>query len=100
MLIADHDRFPTYYGPEFVAKELRHWLGQVGCGTLYIEPGSPWENGYCESFNGKLRDECLNGEIFYSLKEAQIVIENWRSEYNRVRPNSAPGYRSSAPVAI
>src|SRR5208282_5508098 len=63
-------------GPEFVAKELRQWLAKVGTGTLYIEPGSPWENGYCESFNGKLRDECLNGEIFYSLKEAQIVIEN------------------------
>ena len=62
-------------GPEFIAKELRNWLGHVGTGTLYIEPGSPWENGYCESFNGKLRDECLNGEIFYSLKEAQIVIE-------------------------
>ncbi len=62
-------------GPEFVAKELRKWLTGLGTGTLYIEPGSPWENGYCESFNGKLRDECLNGEIFYSLKEAQIVIE-------------------------
>ena len=55
---------------------------EVGTGTLYIEPGSPWENGYCESFNGKMRDECLNGEIFYSLKEAQIVIEKWRVEYN------------------
>ena len=65
-------------GPEFVAKELRKWLAKVGTGTLYIEPGSPWENGYCESFNGKLRDECLNGELFYSLKEAQIVIEKWR----------------------
>jgi transposase InsO family protein len=60
-------------GPEFVAKELRKWLGSVGVGTLYIEPGSPWENGYCQSFNVKLRDECLNGEIFYSLKEAQIA---------------------------
>ena len=65
-------------GPEFVAKELRLWLAKLGTGTLYIEPGSPWENGYCESFNGRLRDECLNGEIFYSLKEAQIVIERWR----------------------
>ena len=69
-------------GPEFIAKELRQWLANLGTGTLYIEPGSPWENGYCESFNGKLRDECLNGEIFYSLKEAQVVIEQWRVQYN------------------
>ena len=67
--------------------------------TLYIEPGSPWENGYCESFNGKLRDECLNGEIFYSLKEAQVVIEQWRVQYNTVRPHSALGYRPPAPGA-
>ncbi|MGA8312297.1 MAG: IS3 family transposase, partial [Terriglobales bacterium] len=87
-------------GPEFVAKELRKWLGHVGTGTLYIEPGSPWENGYCESFNGKLRDECLNGEIFYSLKEAQVVIENWRVEYNTIRPHSALGYRPPAPAAF
>ena len=86
-------------GPEFVAKELRKWLGKVGTGTLYIEPGSPWENGYCESFNGKMRDECLNGEIFYSLKEAQIVIEKWRVEYNTRRPHSALGYRPPAPAA-
>ena len=86
-------------GPEFVAKELRSWLAKVGTGTLYIEPGSPWENGYCESFNGKLRDECLNGEIFYSLKEAQIVIEKWRMVYNTLRPHSALGYRPPAPVA-
>ncbi len=86
-------------GPEFVANELRKWLGKVGTGTLYIEPGSPWENGYCESFNGKLRDECLNGEIFYSLKEAQIVIEQWRVEYNTRRPHSALGYRPPAPAA-
>ena len=86
-------------GPEFVAKELRKWLAKVGTGTLYIEPGSPWENGYCESFNGKLRDECLNGEIFYSLKEAQIVIEKWRVEYNTKRPHSALGYRPPAPAA-
>ncbi len=71
----------------------------MGTGTLYIEPGSPWENGYCESFNGKLRDECLNGEIFYSLKEAQIVIEKWRVEYNTKRPHSALGYRPPAPAA-
>ena len=86
-------------GPEFVAKELRHWRAKVGTGTLYIEPGSPWENGYCESFNGKLRDECLNGEIFYSLKEAQIVIEKWRVEYNTKRPHSALGYKPPAPAA-
>ena len=86
-------------GPEFVAKELRKWLANIGTGTLYIEPGSPWENGYCESFNGKLRDECLNGEIFYSLKEAQIVIEKWRVEYNTRRPHSALGYRPPAPAA-
>ncbi|MDP9338696.1 MAG: IS3 family transposase [Acidobacteriota bacterium] len=86
-------------GSEFVAEELRKWLAKVGTGTLYIEPGSPWENGYCESFNGKLRDECLNGEIFYSLKEAQIVIEKWRVEYNTKRPHSALGYRPPAPAA-
>jgi putative transposase len=86
-------------GPEFVAKELRKWLGNLGTGTLYIEPGSPWENGYCESFNGKLRDECLNGEIFYSLREAQIVIEKWRVEYNTRRPHSSLGYRPPAPAA-
>ncbi len=86
-------------GPEFIAQELRKWLAKVGTGVLYIEPGSPWENGYCESFNGKLRDECLNGEIFYSLKEAQIVIEQWRVEYNTRRPHSALGYRPPAPAA-
>jgi transposase InsO family protein len=87
-------------GPEFLAKELRQWLAQVGCQTLYIEPGSPWENGYCESFNRRLRDECLNGEVFYSLREAQIVIENWRVEYNTLRPHFALGYRPPAPLAI
>jgi len=86
-------------GPEFLAQELRQWLGKLRTGTLYIERGSPWENGYCESFNGKLRDECLNGEIFYSLKEAQIVIEQWRIEYNTKRPHSALGYRPPAPEA-
>ena len=86
-------------GPEFIAQELRQRLGNLGTGTLYIEPGSPWENGYCESFNGKLRDECLNGEIFYSLKEAQSVIEGWRVQYNTVRPHSALDYRPPAPGA-
>ena len=84
-------------GPEMTAKVMRHWLAQVGSKTLYIEPGSPWENGYCESFNGKLRDELLNGEIFYSLKEARIVIEQWRRHYNTVRPHSSLGYRPPAP---
>jgi putative transposase len=86
-------------GPEFIARGLRQWLGKVGTQTLYIERGSPWENGYCESFNGKLRDELLNGEIFYSLKEAQILIARWRQEYNTERPHSALGYRPPAPVA-
>ena len=84
-------------GPEMTAKIVRQWLAQVGAKTLYIEPGSPWENGYCESFNGKLRDELLNGEIFYSLKEARIVIEQWRNHYNTVRPHSSLGYRPPAP---
>lgn len=87
-------------GPEFTAKALRAWLATVGARTLYIEPGSPWENGYCESFNGRLRDELLNGEIFYSLREARVVIERWRKEYNTVRPHSALGYRPPAPAAI
>jgi len=86
-------------GPEFVTKPLLAWLQTLGTGPLYIEPGSPWENGYCESFNGKLRDECLNGEIFYSLKEAQVVLENWRKQYNTVRPHAALGYRPPAPGA-
>ena len=84
-------------GPEFIAKALRGWLDQVGVQTLFIEPGSPWENGYNESFNGKLRDELLNGEIFYSLREAQILIETWRQHYNTVRPHSSLGYRPPAP---
>jgi putative transposase len=72
----------------------------VGAKTLYIEPGSPWENGYCESFNGKLRDECLNGEIFYSRKEAPVLIEQWRVHHNTVRPHSSLGYRPPAPQDI
>ena len=87
-------------GPEFIASRLRKWLSAVGTKTLYIEPGSPWENGYCKSFNGKLRDEGLNGEIFYSLKEAQVVIEQWRVHYNTVRPHSSLGFRPPAPQAI
>ena len=72
---------------------MREWVKSLGVKTAYIEPGSPWENGYNESFNGKLRDELLNGEIFYSLKEAQILIEQWRRHYNEVRPHSSPSYR-------
>jgi transposase InsO family protein len=79
------------------AKIVRSWLASVGAKTLYIEPGSPWENGYCESFNGKLRDELLNGEIFYGLKEAQVVIGQWRHHYNTVRPHSSLRYRPPAP---
>ena len=84
-------------GAEMTAKVIRSWLGQLGTRALYIEPGSPWENGYCESFNGKLRDECLNQEIFYSLREAQVVIELWRNQYNTIRPHSSLGYRPPAP---
>ena len=87
-------------GPEMTAKIVRHWLAQVGAKTLYIEPGSPWENGYCESFNGKLRDELLNSEIFYSLKETKAVIGQWRSHYNTARPHSSLGYRPPAPQAF
>ena len=74
--------------------------GAVGAKTAYIVPGSPWENGYCESFNARFRDELLNGEIFYTLKEAQIIIEQWRCHYNTNRPHSALGYRPPAPEAI
>lgn len=84
-------------GPEFVAKAVQEWIGAVGAKTAYIAPGSPWENGYIESFNARLRDELLNGEIFYSLKEAQIIIESWRQHYNRFRPHASLGYRAPAP---
>jgi len=87
-------------GPEMTARIVRSWLAGVGAKTLYIEPGSPWENGYCESFNGKLRDELLNGEIFCSLKEAKVLIEQWRHHYNTVRPHSSLGYRPPAPQAF
>jgi len=87
-------------GPEFIAKGIREWLGKVGVGTLYIEPGSPWENGYGESFNGKLRDELLAREIFDTLLEAKVLVERWRRHYNTVRPHSALGYRPPAPEAI
>jgi transposase InsO family protein len=78
-------------GPEMTAKVVRDWLGKIGSKTLFIEPGSPWKHGYCESFNGKLRDELLNAEIFYSLKEARIEIERWRRYYNQKRPHSSLG---------
>ena len=87
-------------GAEFTATVVREWLGRVGVQTLFIEPGSPWENGYVESFNGKLRDELLNGELFYTLQEAQILIERWRRHYNTIRPHRALGYRPPAPEAI
>lgn len=87
-------------GSEFTAKALREWLESIGVKTAYIEPGSPWENGYNESFNGKLRDELLNREIFYSLKEAKVLIEQWRRHYNEVRPHSSLGYRPPAPQAV
>jgi len=80
-------------------KVVRDWLARIGSRTLFIAPGNPWENGYNESSNGKLRDESLNGEIFYSLKEAKVVIEQWRKYYNTKRPHSALGYRPPAPVA-
>jgi transposase InsO family protein len=87
-------------GTEFTAREIRNWLNHLGAKTLFIEPGSPWENGYIESFNGKLRDELLNREIFTTLTEAKVLIEEWRREYNQVRPHSALGYRPPAPEAI
>lgn len=87
-------------GPEFIAKRLRAWLGRIDVKPLYIEPGSPWENGYVESFNGKFRYEVLDAEIFYSLKEAQIVIEQWRNFYNHHRPHSSLGYRPPAPQGV
>ena len=96
--VPDHIRSDN--GPEFTAKAVRKWLSKVGVKTLFIEPGSPWENGYVESFNGKLRDELLNGEIFYSLKEAKVLVERWRVHYNTVRPHSALGYRPPAPEAV
>ena len=86
-------------GPEFTAKRGRRWLGTLNVRTLFIEPGSPWENGHVESFNGKLRDELLDGEIFYTLVEAQVLVGRWRKHYNTVRPHSALGYRPPAPEA-
>ena len=87
-------------GSEFTAKVVRNWLNRLGVKTLFIEPGSPWENGYIESFNGKMRDELLNRDIFTTLEEAKILIEQWRREYNQVRPHSSLDYRPPAPDAI
>jgi transposase InsO family protein len=96
--VPDHIRSDN--GPEFIAKALRDWIVAVGTKTAYIMPGSPWENGYCESFNSKLRDELLNGEIFYTMKEARIVIESWRRHYNTVRPHSSLNYKPPAPEVL
>ena len=87
-------------GPEFVAKAVRAWINAVGSKTAYIVPGSPWENGYCESFNARFRDKLLIGDIFYTMKEAQSIIEQWRKHYNTKRPHSALGYRPPAPETI
>jgi transposase InsO family protein len=87
-------------GPEFVAEKVRGWLQRLEVGPLFIEPGSPWDNGYNESFNGKLRDELLDGELFDTLREAQVLVERWRRHYNTVRPHSSLGYRPPAPAAI
>ena len=94
--IPEHSRSDN--GPEMTSKRVRNWLQLIGVQTLFIEPGSPWENGYNESFNGKLRDELLNGEVFYSFKEATIIIEGWRIHNNTQRPHSALGYKPPAPV--
>jgi transposase InsO family protein len=97
-------RVPKYIrsdnGPEFTANKVREWLNHVEVKTLFIEPGSPWENGYIESFNGKLRDELLDREIFDTLLEAKVLIERWRVEYNTVRPHSSLGYRAPAPETM
>ena len=96
--IPDHIRSDN--GPEFTARAVRKWLNRLGVKTLFIEPGSPWENGYIESFNGKMRDELLNRELFYTLEEARVLINQWRREYNQIRPHSSLGYQPPAPEAI
>jgi transposase InsO family protein len=96
--VPDHIRSDN--GSEFTAKAVREWLAKVGVKTLFIEPSSPWENGYIESFNGKFRNELLSREVFTTLREAKILIEMWRREYNHVRPHSSLGYRPPAPEAI
>lgn len=95
--IPDHIRSDN--GSEFTAKPIRAWLKRLGVKTLYIEPGSPWENGYNESFNGRFRDEFLKAEVLYSLKEAEVLSEQWRHLYNHIRPHSSLGYKPPAPLA-
>ena len=87
-------------GPEFTSRAVRGWLSDIGVKAMFIEPGSPWKNGYIESFNGKFRDELLNREVFSTLTEARIPIEWWRKQYNQVRPHSSLGYRPPAPQTI
>ena len=84
-------------GPEFVAKAVQEWISAVGAKTAYIAPGSPWENGFIESFNARLRDELLDGEIFYTLAEAKIIVESWRRHFNTLRPHGSLGYKPPAP---
>ena len=96
--VPDHIRSDN--GPEFTARVVREWLGRVGARTLYIEPGSPWENGYISSFNGKLRDELLDRELFYTLLEVRVLTERYRQIYNRIRPHSSLGYRPPAPETV
>ena len=103
-VVAGRSGAPPYHirsnnGPDFAAKAARGSLGHVGVKTLFFEPGIPWENGYNESFNGKLRDELPNSAIFSSLREAEVLIERWRRHYNTIRPHSSLGYRSPAPEA-
>jgi putative transposase len=95
--IPDHIRSDN--GSEFTARSIQSWLKALKVKTLFITPGSPWENGYNESFNGRLRDELLNGEAFYTLKEAQVIIGQWRHHYNHIRPHSSLGYKPPAPMA-
>ena len=97
---SDNGPEPKDRASEFIAKAVQDWIAAVGSATAYIEPGSPWEKGYCESFNAKLRDELLNGEVFYTLKEASVVIEQWRRHYNSIRPHSSLGYQSPAPEVV
>lgn len=88
------------FGPEFIAQRVRDWVAAFGAKTAYIEPGSPWENGYCESFNARFRDELLNGELFYTPREAHILIQQWRIHYNTIRPHISLGNRPPAPASM
>ena len=98
-MIDEYTRVRSDNGSEFTVKSIQSWLSKLGIKTLYIEPGSPWENGYNESFNGRLRDEYLNGETFYTLKEAQVFLDQWRYHYNHIRPHTNLGYKPPAPPA-